>query len=114
MASRVCRSAILATAVLSWWMLLGESSYGQEAGPPPAASLHLDRPVGLGDFLDFDVDQETPAPPATPAPVPDLYPNGPPSSRFLLGDVFGLPSGRLPDHKDERWIFARHNSRRPP
>ncbi|WP_406699808.1 hypothetical protein V5E97_13230 [Singulisphaera sp. Ch08] len=38
----------------------------------------------------FDAGQETPAPPATPPPAPDHYPDGPRSSRFLLGDGFGL------------------------
>ena len=44
----------------------------------------------LGDSSIFDAGQETPAPPGTPAPGPDPYPDGPQSSRFLLGDGFGL------------------------
>ena len=35
-------------------------------------------------------DVELAAPPGTSAPVPDPYPDGPRSSRFLLGDGFGL------------------------
>ena len=84
------RSGIAATVVLSWWMLLGGPTFGQEEGPESAASPSLDRPVGPGDSPDFDAGQETPAPPVTPAPRPDPYPDGPQSSRFLLGDGFGL------------------------
>lgn len=90
MGSHAGRSGIVATAVLSWWMLLSGSTFGQEDGPGWAASLSLNRPVGPGDSPNFDAVQETPAPPVTPAPAPDPYPDGPQSSRFLLGDGFGL------------------------
>jgi porin len=57
-------------------MVLGGSAFGQE-----------DR---SGGFPKFDAGQETPAAPATPSQGPDPYPDGPKSSRFLLGDGFGL------------------------
>jgi porin len=90
MCSPAGRSGIVVTVVLSWWMLLGGSTFGQEAGPESVASPSLDRPVGPRASSDFDAGQETPAPPVTPAPGPDPYPDGPQSSRFLLGDGFGL------------------------
>ena len=71
-------------------MLLGGPAFAQEEAPGPAAAPPLDRPIGLGDFPNFDAGQETPAAPGTPAPGPDPYPDGPQSSRFLLGDDFGL------------------------
>jgi porin len=83
-------SGIVTTAVLSWWMLVGGATFGQEAGPASDASPSLNRPAGPNDSSNFDAGQETPAPPVTPAPAPDPYPDGPQSSRFLLGDVFGL------------------------
>ena len=64
--------------------------FGQEDEPGSAASPSLNSPVGPGDSPNFDAGQETPAPPVTPAPAPDPYPDGPQSSRFLLGDGFGL------------------------
>src|SRR5262249_44873733 len=54
------------------------------------ASSSLDRSARPGISPDFDAGQETPAPPVTPAPGPDPYPDGPQTSRFLLGDGFGL------------------------
>jgi porin len=83
---------MVATVVLSWWMLLGGSTFGQEDGPASADSPAGNRPVRPGDSARFDAGQETPAPPVTPAPAPDPYPDGPLSSRFLLGDGFGLRS----------------------
>jgi porin len=71
-------------------MLLGGPTFGQEDGPGSAYSPSVNRPGGPGDSPSFDAGQETPAPPATPAPAPDPYPDGPQSSRFLLGDGFGL------------------------
>jgi porin len=92
MGSPAGRLGIMATAVLAWWMLLGELTFGQEDGPSSAASLSppLERSVGTVDYPNFDAGQETPAPPVTPAPAPYSYPGGPQSSRFLLGDLFGL------------------------
>jgi porin len=90
MGSPAGRSGIVASAVLSWWMLLGGPTFGQEDGLGSAALPSLDRPVGLGNSPNFDAGQETPTPPVTPAPAPDPYPDGPRSSRFLLGDGFGL------------------------
>jgi porin len=90
MGSPARRSGIVATAFLSWWVPLCGATFGQEDGPGSAASPSLNRPAGPGDSPNFDAGQETPAPPVTPAPAPDPYPDGPPSSRFLLGDVFGL------------------------
>jgi porin len=80
----------MATAVLSWWMLLGGSTLGQEEGTGSAAPSSPIPPVGRGGSPNFDPGQETPAPPVTPAPAPDPYPDGPWSSRFLMGDGFGL------------------------
>jgi hypothetical protein len=90
MGSPAGRSGIVASAVLSWWMLLGGPTFGQEDGLGSAALPSLDRPVGLGNSPNFDAGQETPTPPVTPTPAPDPYPDGPRSSRFLLGDGFGL------------------------
>ncbi|WP_254053310.1 carbohydrate porin [Singulisphaera sp. GP187] len=84
---------LLTTAVLLGGMFLSGSTFGQEVEPDAvvAPSL-LDRPAGSGVSSNFDVGQETPRPPITPPPVPDPYPDGPRSSRFLLGDAFGLRS----------------------
>ncbi len=71
-------------------MLLGGSTIGQEDVFESAPTPSLDRPAGLGVYPNFDAGQETPAPPVTPAPGPDPYPDGPRSSRFLLGDGFGV------------------------
>jgi porin len=71
-------------------MLLDMRAIGQEDGSDSAVSPSDNRLVGPGDSPNFDAGQETPAPPVTPAPAPDPYPDGPPSSRFLLGDGFGL------------------------
>src|SRR5262245_46810119 len=59
------RSGIVVTAVLSWWMLLGGPTFGQEDGTAPAASPFGNRPVRPGDSSNFDAGQETPAPPVT-------------------------------------------------
>jgi porin len=90
MGSPAGRFGIVATAVLASWVLLGGPASGQEAAPESAASSPLDRPVRTGASPDFDAGQETPAAPLTPAPGPDPYPDGPQSSRFLLGDGFGV------------------------
>jgi len=73
-------------------MCLGGATFGQEDGPGAAAAPSLDRRVGAGDSASFDAGQETPAPPDTPGPALDPYLNGTQSSRFLLGDGFGLRS----------------------
>jgi porin len=73
-------------------MLLGGPALGQEDRPAPADPPSRDRPARARDFPSFDPGQETPAPPVTPAPAPDPYPDGPTSSGFLLGDGFGLRS----------------------
>jgi porin len=92
MGSRAGRSGILATAVLVWWMLLGGPARGQEDRPEPAALPlpPVERLVEPGDSPNFDAGQETPAPPVTPAPASYSYADGPLSSRFLLGDLYGL------------------------
>ncbi len=69
-------------------MLLGGLTFGQDDGPEPTAPL--ERPAEPADSANFDAGQETPAPPVTPTPAPYSYPNGLQSSRFLLGDLFGL------------------------
>lgn len=82
-------SGILAAAVLAWILGRAGVTFGQaERILPPTASAP-DRPEITGTS-DFDSRQETPAPPATPPPSPDPYPEGPRSSRFLLGDALGL------------------------
>ena len=64
--------------------------FGQDEplGQTPLPSL--DSTIASGDSSIFDSGQETPAPPGLPAPGPDPYPESPLSSRFLLGDGFGL------------------------
>src|SRR5262245_23317526 len=86
----VGRCAMVVSAIVGWWLPLGGPASGQEAVPESAASPSLDRPARPGISPTFDAGQETPAPPVTPAPAPDPYPEGPQSSRFLLGDGFGL------------------------
>jgi porin len=92
MGSRSGRSGFLATAVVAWWILLGGLTYGQDVGSEQAASPSppLERPAEPADSPNFDAGQETPAPPVTPTPAPYSYPIGTQSSRFLLGDLFGL------------------------
>jgi porin len=83
-------SGLVAAALLVWGMLLVAPAFGQEVGPESAPSADADRPIEPDGFPNFDAGQETPAAPATPAPVPDREPFGPVSSRFLLGAAFGL------------------------
>ncbi len=71
-------------------MLAGGSAAGQEDGTGSADYPVIDRPVVPGVLSNFDAGQETPAGPVTPAPDPYPYRDGLPSSRFLLGDGFGL------------------------
>jgi porin len=80
----------VATAGLLWWTLIGGSTFGQEDGAASEATPSINRPAGPDAFPNFDAGQETPAPPITPGPAPDPYPDGPQSSRFLLEEVFGL------------------------
>src|SRR5262249_37848474 len=80
-------------AVLSWWMLLGGPTVGEEDGTAPAASPSRNRPVPPRDSSNFDPGQGTPAPPVTPAPAPAPCPGGPPSHPFLLSGALGLRSG---------------------
>jgi porin len=92
MDSAAGRYAIVATIVLSWWVLPGRLAYGQDdqPSPLPPALLPLDGVPARIDDMSFDAGQETPAPPAMPAPwaVPAF--DGLLSSRVLLGDAFGL------------------------
>src|SRR5262249_53967665 len=90
MGSPARQSAIVATALLGWGILLGGSTSAQDAGPGPAGVPATEGRAGPYDGSAFDAGQETPAPPATPAPGPGTGPVAPHSSRFLLGDVFGL------------------------
>ena len=53
MGSPAGRSGIVATAVLSWWMLLGGPTFGQEDGPESAAPPSLDRPIGQRRFAEL-------------------------------------------------------------
>ena len=79
--------------VLGFW-LHGAAGVGRAADPddetaPPIAAAPAAAPESTV-FSTLDLGQETPRGPLTPAPAPDPYPNGPTSSRFLLGDAFGL------------------------
>ena len=85
---RAGRSTIVVAAALWWCIFLGGPALGQEDGPVTPTPPALDEPVVPGDSPNFDNGQETPAPPVTPAPNP--YINGLLSSRFLLGDGFGV------------------------
>jgi porin len=92
MDSAACRYAIVATIVLWWWALPGNLAFGQDdqpSAPPPAPSPFDGLPVRIDDTI-FDAGQETPSPPFTPAPGPPSTLVTPLSSRFLLGDAFGL------------------------
>src|SRR6516162_6886436 len=90
MRSPVGRSGIVAAAVLTCWMGLGGFTIGQEEPPGAVASPSAEVLPEPPDSSDFDAGQETPAPPAPPAPGPDRSRDLLKSSRFLLGDVFGL------------------------
>lgn len=68
---------IVAAAIVCSWLVLVESAHPQDQAPAPAA---------------FDPGQETPAAPATPSPVVDTTRRAWTTSRFLLGDAFGLHS----------------------
>ncbi len=81
---------MIATAILSLFFCVASSALGQEEGSESPTRPVVDRPIDLADFLNFDAGQESPAAPITPAPAIDPYPDGPLSSRFLLGDGFGL------------------------
>jgi porin len=83
-------SLIAAIATLTWWLSFGPCAFAQDEPPEPGAPPPLDRLFERGEFPDFDAGQETPHAPVTPAPGPDPYPDGPLSSRFLLGDGFGV------------------------
>lgn len=78
---------MLATCVLAWGLIVGDPTFGQD-GPGAIGSSTRDRSVRANVSSTFDAGQESPAPPVTPAPDP--YPDGPLSSRFLLGDGFGF------------------------
>jgi porin len=84
--------ALLATVPLWSWLFLGKPAFGQETGYPGQTSPAVEAALGLGGLANFDGGQETPAPPFLPAPGPDPDPYSPQSSRFLLGDAFGLRS----------------------
>lgn len=67
----------------------GGRARGQD-DPMPAASLSDPGPATTErDSSSLDTSQESPGGPVTPAQGPDPYPNGPKSSKFLLGDWFG-------------------------
>jgi porin len=88
-------SRILATAVLIGGMFFGGVAFGQDVETESSAagsSSLAERPDERGVSSTFDAGQETPAGPVTPAAGADPYPDGPKSSRFLLGDWFGLRS----------------------
>lgn len=72
------RSGVLAAVLLACWL----AAHGPAAGQDQ--DTREDPPSKI------DAGQETPAPPLTPVPVPDPYPDGPPSDWFLLGDGLGL------------------------
>jgi porin len=91
--SRIVAVAAAGAVLCCWTLCAGPApapALAQEAERIPAASAALDRPAEPGRVPDFDAGQETPAAPVTPAPGPDAYPDGPPWSRFLFSDGFGL------------------------
>ena len=90
MDARATRFKKFATAILSLLTYFASSAFGQEEGSAPPSSPVVDRPIDIVDVSNFDAGQETPTAPITPAPAIDPYPDGPLSSRFLLGDGFGL------------------------
>jgi porin len=81
---------MLTAAVLVCGMFLSGPALGQGPAPGSEASPAVDGPTSRGDAPDFDAGQETPAAPVTPGLGPDPHAAGPRSSRFLLGDCFGL------------------------
>jgi porin len=76
--------------LLAYLSAFGAAASGQEERANPTAASSSGLTARAGGLSNFDAVQETPAPPATPPPAPDPYPDGPVSSRFLLGDGFGL------------------------
>ena len=83
--------SILGLAISLFLTAYGASASGQDVTSPPAEAL-LDSTASTTPIApDYDPDQETPKPPVTPAQGADPYPNGPKSSKFLLGDWFGRP-----------------------
>jgi porin len=90
MGSPLSQSGFVATTYLLWWMLLGSPAFAQEDGPLAAPTIYADLTAPFAGFPNFDAGQETPAPPDTPAYVPDRTRDGAILSRFLLGEVFGL------------------------
>jgi porin len=66
------------------------AAFGQENGYTTASAPNLESPIAPRGSARFDAGQETPAPPLLPAPGPDPDPYAPQSSRFLLGEAFGI------------------------
>jgi porin len=75
---------MVAAAVLACWTGPGWVAAAQEPGRAATA------PSSIPARANFDAGQESPAASFTPAPVPDPYPDGPASGKFLLGDFFDL------------------------
>ncbi len=90
MFSPAVRSRILASGVVAIAMFLTRPAPAQDQDPFAEPGPSPERQITPYDVSAFDSGQETPAAPITPAPGPSLYPDGPQSSRFLLGDAFGL------------------------
>lgn len=87
--------ASLRVWTLTGFLLLGEflsaqPSRAQDPAPPADDTTREVAPLPAPELSAFDPAQESPAPPLTPAQGKDPYPNGPRSSKFLLGDWFGL------------------------
>ena len=76
--------------VLAMAMLLPRPALAQDEDPFAEPSPSLDGQITPSEISSFDRGQETPMAPVTPAPGPASYPDAAQSSRFLLGDAFGL------------------------
>ena len=83
------RSSLIVMAVLMLSILEGGAALGQEASSWPAESTALDRGVEPVDRSNFDAGRKLPPGRSRPRPSHPLSRRGT-SSRFLLGDGFGL------------------------
>lgn len=75
--------------ILAVWLIVAGGGVLRAAGQAPPEGGDYQPPTPARAASTYDRDQETPRAPVTPAPVPDPYPDGPSTERFLLGDFFG-------------------------